>query len=99
MPPENQPQKQNIQIKAKDEIIAGSYANMAQISHNKEEFILDFMSIFPPVGTLNNRVIMSPGHYKRLIRACQENLVKYESQFGAIQESTQPNSEFGWPTK
>ncbi len=96
MPPENQPK---IQIKAKDETITGSYANVAQLSHTKEEFVLDFMSIFPPVGTLNSRVIMSPGHFKRLIRACQENLVKYESQYGTIQESTQPVSPPGWPIK
>jgi hypothetical protein len=91
--------QQQIQIKAKDEILEGKYANMAQVIHNKEEFVLDFMTVFPPSGTLNARVIMSPGHFKRMIRAMQENLLKYESQFGVIQESIQPDTSFGWPIK
>ncbi len=91
--------QQQIQIKAKDEVLEGKYANMAQVIHNKEEFVLDFMTAFLPSGTLNARVIMSPGHFKRMIRAMQENLAKYESQYGQIQESNQPNTSFGWPIK
>ncbi len=100
MEPQNtHPQGQSIQIKAKDEVLQGKYANVAQVTHTKEEVILDFMSVFPPTGTLNNRVIMSPAHFKRMIRAMQENLVKYESKFGVIPESNQPDTQFGWPIK
>lgn len=96
--PEPQGQKQ-IQIKAKDETLAGHYSNVAQISHKKEEFVLDFMSVFPPAGTLNSRVIMSPGHFKRLMKAMQDNLQKYESRFGSIQESDEPETVYGFPVK
>ena len=41
----------------------------------------------------------SPGHFKRMIRAMQESVEKYESQFGVIQESNQPDTHFGWPIK
>jgi hypothetical protein len=95
----NQPKQQEIQIKAKDSILAGVYSNAAQFGHTREEFVLDFMNIFPPSGTLNSRVIMSPGHFKRMIRVMQENLLKYESQFGPIQESKQADTQFGWPVK
>ena len=94
-----QPEQKQIQIKAKDEILSGKYANVAQINHNKEEFILDFMSIFPPVGTLNSRIIVSPGHYKRMIKAMQDNLQKYESHFGFIEESNEPEVINGFPVK
>jgi len=94
-----QPKEQSVQIKAKDEVLQGKYANVAQVTHTKEEIVLDFMTIFPPTGTLNARVIMSPAHFKRMIRAMQENLVKYESKFGPIQESNQLDAQFGWPIK
>ena len=78
-------------------MLAGVYANAAQISHNKEEFIMDFISLFAPQATLNARVIMSPGHMKRLLRAVQENVQRYETSFGVIKESEGPKTEFGFP--
>ena len=98
---ENLPQKQNkqIQIKAKDEVLEGKYANVAQVSHTKEEFVLDFMSIFPPAGVLNSRVIMSPGHFKRMILAMQDNLKRYEEKFGSIEKAEGPDTIHGFPVK
>jgi len=96
----NQPQNnKNIQIKAKDEALQGSYANVAQVSHTKEEFVLDFMSVFPPAGTLNSRVIVSPGHYKRMIAAMQDNLRKYEEKHGTIEAAQGPETVHGFPVK
>jgi hypothetical protein len=63
-----------------------------QILHTKEEFVLDFLNVFPPSGTLNARIILSPGHYKRILKAMQENLEKYESSFGKIEQSEEPRS-------
>jgi len=85
-------QPQQVQIKATDEKMKGDYSNMASISHNKEEFWLDFLSVFPPSGTLNARIIVSPGHFKRMVKAMEENLTKYESQFGKISEAEAPQS-------
>ncbi|MEF3692322.1 MAG: DUF3467 domain-containing protein [Candidatus Moraniibacteriota bacterium] len=93
----NQPdQKQQIQIKAGEEKLRGDYANMMQILHTREEFVLDFLNIFPPSGILNSRVIVSPGHFKRMIKAMEENLKKYEDQFGKISESETPTNEIGF---
>jgi len=88
-----------IQIKAKDEVLEGKYANIAQVAHTKEEFVLDFMSVFPPAGTLNSRVIMSPGHFKRMIAAMQDNLQKYEQKFGSITKADEPETIHGFPVK
>ena len=94
----NQPQP-SLSIKAKDEILEGKYANMAQVGHTKEEFILDFINVYPPHGILNARMIMSPGHTKRLLRAIQDNIQKYEARFGAIAEAEEPKTQFGFPVK
>lgn len=86
----NNPNQQQINIKATDETMKGHYANNVMIAHSREEFILDFMNIFPPQGQLVSRVIVSPGHAKRLLKALEENIKKYEAQHGGITEAQQP---------
>lgn len=88
---EPQQQKNQIQVKFTDEAMKGVYANNVQVMHNQEEFVMDFMNILPPNGIVNARVIVSPGHMKRLANALMENLKKYENQFGAIKEAESPN--------
>jgi hypothetical protein len=89
-------QATQIQIKATDEKLKGEYSNMAQIMHTKEEFVLDFLNIFPPTGTLNSRIIVSPGHFKRMVNAMEENLKKYEESFGKVEESEAPKNSIGF---
>jgi len=88
----NQQSNKQLQIKASDKKLQGEYANLMQLMHTKEEFVLDFMNIFPPTGTLNSRVIVSPGHFKRMVKAMAENLKKYEQQHGEIQMSESPQA-------
>jgi hypothetical protein len=99
----NQPQpagpgQQKMQIKISDEILKGSYANAMQVAHSREEFLLDFLNLSPHMGAgvVTARVIMSPGHLKRVISALSENLKKYEDKFGKIEEASDPNSEIGF---
>jgi len=73
-----------------DDILKGVYANNLFIAHTREEFVLDFVNAFPPHGIVNARVIMSPGHLKRLIRALTQSLEKYEKTFGPLQEAPEP---------
>ena len=88
-----------IQIKATDDKLKGEYANIMQVLHTKEEFVLDFLNVFPPTGTLNARIIVSPGHFKRMLTALTENLEKYESQFGSVTPSDVPVSKIGFQTR
>jgi len=92
---QQQPQQQ-IQIKATDDKLQGEYSNVMQILHTKEEFVLDFLNVFPPTGTLNSRVILSPGHFKRMVKAMDENLKRYEKQFGKIEASEAPKNNIGF---
>lgn len=80
----------DINIKANDQTLRGQYANMMQVSHAREEFILDFMLAFPPQGELVSRLIVSPAHMKRIMNALKDNVHKYEAQFGIIQEAGEP---------
>lgn len=83
-----QPTPQQIQIKAEEKELLGQYSNLAVINHNAEEFTLNFIYLFPnvPQGKLVASIIVSPGHAKRLLRALEENLGRYEAQFGPIRE-------------
>jgi hypothetical protein len=83
------PQPQQLQIKAEEKELLGQYANLAMINHNAEEFTLNFIYVFPnvPQGKLISSIIVSPGHARRLLRALEENIGRYEQQFGAIREA------------
>ncbi|MDX8387588.1 MAG: DUF3467 domain-containing protein [Ghiorsea sp.] len=75
---------QDIQITMPQEVQSGKYANQMLVAHTQEEFVLDFILATPPVGVVNARVLVSPGHAKRIAAALTENVAKYEAQFGEI---------------
>jgi hypothetical protein len=89
---EQQPVGQQINIKIEDAIMKGVYANAMGVSHSKEEFVVDFMNMYPyqRAGIVTARVITSPGHMKRIYNALEENIKKYEQQFGKIEEAQAP---------
>jgi hypothetical protein len=90
-------QPQQVQIRAENNDIKGHYSNIAQIFHTKEEVIIDFLLQAPSGVSLISRIIMSPGHVKRLASALNTNIGQYEKQFGEIQEAEQPNkTEIGF---
>jgi len=84
---QNEQHDMKIEIQLDPEIMKGAYTNVTNIRHAKEEFVLDFLFIQShpaPFGKLVSRTILSPGHAKRLLHALQDNLKKYEDQFGII---------------
>jgi Protein of unknown function (DUF3467) len=90
--PKQQQQNQQIQIKADEKELLGQYSNLVVVHHNQEEFTLNFIYLFPtvPQGKLVGSIIINPRHAKRLMRALQENIARYEAQFGAIPEDPTP---------
>ena len=82
--------KGSIAIKINDSVVGGVYANNMIVGHTREEFVMDFIYVFPNQGVVNARVITSPGHMKRIIKALQDNLRKYESQYGEVREAVEP---------
>lgn len=83
-PESQQPQQINIELGEKE--AEGIYANLAIISHSNAEFVIDFTRILPgvPKAKVYARIIMSPVHAKSLVRALNENVKRYEAQFGEI---------------
>jgi Protein of unknown function (DUF3467) len=81
---------QGLNVKIDDEELKGRYSNLLRITHTREEFILDFINLVPPQGIVTSRLITSPGHLKRIIRALAANLDRYEQTFGAVQEAPEP---------
>ena len=75
-----------LQIELKEEIAEGTYANLAIIAHSTSEFVLDFVRMMPGVNKakVKSRIVMTPEHAKRLAMALQDNLMRYEAQFGEI---------------
>ena len=91
--------QQQMQVKVTDEVLKGVYANMAQIAHTPEEFVIDFMNLFPPSGIVTSRVIVSPQHIKRIVAALQENIKRYEEQFGNIKAGSDQVPHIGFRTE
>jgi len=75
---------------------SGAYGNNMLVTHTREEFVMDFSFITPPVGTVIARVITNPGHMKRIISALQDNVKKYEAKFGAIIQAEEPKGPIGF---
>ena len=83
---ENQNPNNQLQIELKEEVAQGTYANLAIITHSSSEFILDFVRVMPgiPKAGVQSRVVLAPEHAKRLLRALEENIGKYERVVGEI---------------
>jgi hypothetical protein len=77
-----------IQIDVDDATAQGAYSNLVLINHNENEFVLDFAYIQPsaPRARVRARIISSPRHTKRLLRALEHNVRRYEERFGRIEE-------------
>jgi hypothetical protein len=94
------PNQLNIEIS--EEMAEGQYANLAIITHSHAEFVLDFVNVMPgtPKSKVKSRIILTPQHAKRLMKALADNVQKFESVNGTIKdlEEVQIPLQFGGPT-
>jgi hypothetical protein len=89
---ENEKQQNQLNIELTPDVAEGTYSNLAIISHSPSEFVVDFINIMPgmPKANVKSRIILTPEHAKRLFSALQENILKFESQFGKIRKADDP---------
>ncbi len=89
---ENNNNQKQLQIELSQEVAQGEYANFAIITHGSSDFVIDFARVLPgvPKAQVKSRVILAPEHAKRLLGALQENVYRYEREFGEIKI---PNQE------
>ena len=88
--PEEPQEPQGVSIKIADDELKGRYSNLLRITHTREEFILDFINLVPPQGMVCARIVTSPGHMKRIVRALAANVERYEEAHGPIAEAQDP---------
>jgi len=100
MSEQQQPNQLNIEIS--EEIAEGVYANLAIITHSHAEFVVDFVNVMPgtPKSKVKSRIILTPQHTKRFMKAMQDNIAKFESVNGPIKDldEMQLPVNFGGPT-
>lgn len=85
-------EENQINIELSEEMAEGVYANLVMIAHSNSEFVLDFIRLMPgvPKAKVKSRVILTPEHAQRLLLALQDNINKYETNFGEIRQSNDP---------
>ena len=94
-------QSGQLQIELPQDVAQGEYANFAIITHSSSDFVIDFARVLPgvPKAQVKSRVILAPEHAKRLLGALQENIVRYERDFGQIKIPNQePRTIAPFPT-
>ena len=89
----NQQQQQQINIELDEKVAEGIYTNLAIINHSPSEFVVDFLNIMPgvPKSKVKARLILTPQHAKRLLKAIAENISRFEAVHGDIKDSEHPN--------
>lgn len=87
------PKKGQLNIELDAEVAQGIYSNLAIINHSQTEFVIDFVSIMPgvPKSKVKSRIVLTPQHAKRFLKALHENVSRFEKQHGAVKEQKQPS--------
>jgi len=96
------PKEQQIEVELTPDVAEGVYSNLAIITHSNAEFIIDFINMMPgkPKANVKSRIILTPQHAKRLMAALNDNIAKFETQFGKVTEGAQQGNtiKFAMPT-
>lgn len=100
--PEQATNNNQLNIEISEEVAEGQYANLVIITHSHAEFIIDFVNVMPgtPKSKVKARLILTPQHAKRFMKALSDNVARFEAANGKIQdlEEVQLPLNFGGPT-
>ena len=99
------PKDGQLNIELSEEIAEGVYSNLAILTHSNSEFVVDFIRVMPgtPKAKVKSRILLTPQHAKRLLKALADNVNKFESMHGEIKDVEGQNKSvipmnFGGPT-
>ena len=92
MAEEKKTKKGQINIELDESVAEGIYSNLAIINHSVSEFVVDFVKIMPgaPKSKVKSRIILTPQHAKRLLKALGDNVKRFENAHGEIKDYEQP---------
>ena len=81
-----------INIELDEDTAQGTYSNLAIINHSVSEFVVDFVSMMPgtPKAKVKSRIILTPQHAKRFLKALGDNVNRFEKAHGEIKDYEQP---------
>lgn len=94
----NKDQKAKINIELDEKVADGTYSNLAIINHSVSEFVIDFISIMPgsPKNKVKARIIITPQHAKKLAKALNDNINRFEENFGSIKDYESPKFQLNF---
>ena len=89
---DNNQQQGQINIELDEKVAEGIYSNLAIINHSASEFVVDFVTLMPgvPKAKVKSRIVLTPQHAKRFLKALGENIHRYELTNGEIKDTEQP---------
>lgn len=95
--------KEGLNIELTEEMAEGIYSNLAIINHSPSEFVIDFIQMMPGIqkAKVKSRIVLTPQHSKRLMKALADNIIKFENQHGNIKDVDSTAGvpiNFGGPT-
>ena len=81
-----------LNIELSEEVAEGTYCNLAIINHSVSEFVVDFINVMPgvPKAKVKSRIVLTPQHAKRLMKALADNITRFEKAHGEIKDYEQP---------
>jgi len=87
----NKNKKGQINIELDEKVAQGIYSNLAIINHSQSEFVVDFISIMPgvPKSKVKSRIVLTPQHAKRFLKALSDNVKRFENAHGEIKDFQQ----------
>lgn len=87
------PKQQKLNIELDEQTAQGQYSNLAIVNHSPSEFVVDFVNIMPgaPKSKVKSRIILTPQHAKRLLKALGDNIGRFEQQHGEIKDYDRPS--------
>jgi hypothetical protein len=88
----NKNKKGQINIELDEKVAQGIYSNLAIINHSQSEFVVDFITIMPgvPKSKVKSRIVLTPQHAKRFLKALNDNVKRFENAHGEIKDFDQP---------
>ena len=83
--------KGQINIELDEKVAQGIYSNLAIINHSQSEFVVDFITIMPgvPKSKVKSRIVLTPQHAKRFLKALNDNVKRFENAHGKIKDFEQ----------
>ena len=94
----NKEKKGKINIELDEKVAEGIYSNLAIINHSVSEFVIDFISVMPgsPKNKVKSRIIITPQHAKKLSKALNDNIKRFEESFGSIKDYDNPKIQLNF---